>query len=267
MVAEEASHQHGVVSLAQLLEFGLSASAVRSRVACGRLHRIHEGVYAVGHTRLSRDGFYMAAVLACGEDCALSHRSSCDKRGLRHTARATVDVISPRRAGRGHAGIDAHTSSTLLARDIEKADGIPCTTVARTLMDLGAVMPRRIVERAFNQAEMLRVLDMKQIDDVLSRAGGHRGAVVLRAIIGDYTGPTMTRNDLEEALLAICHAAGLPQPEVNVWIACEPIGYEADLLWRAQRLIAEADGRDPHTTRLAFEHDRIRDQRLMLAGY
>ena len=129
------------------------------------------------------------------------------------------------------------------------------------------VLPRRVVERAFNQAEVLRVLDMKQIDDVLSRAGGHQGAAVLRAVIRDYTGPTLTRNDLEEAVLAICRAAGLPQPEVNLWIAIQPIGYEVDFLWRAQRLIAEADGRDPHTTRLAFEHDRIRDQRLMLAGY
>jgi very-short-patch-repair endonuclease len=129
------------------------------------------------------------------------------------------------------------------------------------------VLPRRAVERAFNQAELLRVLDMTQLDDVLSRAGGHRGAAVLRAIIGDYAGPTLTRNDLEEAFFAICRSAGLPQPEVNAWIALEPIGYEVDVLWRAQRLIAEADGRDPHTTRLAFEHDRIRDQRLMLAGY
>jgi hypothetical protein len=81
------------------------------------------------------------------------------------------------------------------------------------------------------------------------------------------TGPALTRNDLEEAVLAICRAAGFPRPEVNVWIALEPIGYEVDFLWRSQRLIAEADGRDAHTTRRAFEHDRIRDQRLTLAGY
>ena len=267
LIAQRAVLQHGVIALPDLLDLGLTASAVRKRVACGRLHRIHAGVYAVGHPRLTSDGHYMAAVLACGDDSALSHRSSADKRSLRHTARSTIDVITPRRAGRGHTGIDAHTSSTLLPRDIEKVDGIPCTTVARTLLDLGAVLPRRVVERAFNQAEVLRVLDMKQIHDVLTRAGGHRGAAILRAIIRDYTGPTVTRNDLEEAVLAICHAAGFPQPEVNVWIALQPIGYEVDFLWRSQRLIAEADGRDPHTTRLAFEHDRIRDQRLMLAGY
>ncbi len=148
----------------------------------------------------------MAAVLACGTDCALSHRSCADKRGLRRTARSGIDVISPRRAGRGHAGIDAHTSATLLPRDVETVDGIRCTSVARTLLDLGAVLPHRAVERAVDQAEVLRVLD-------------------------------------------------------------EPIGYEVDFLWPSPGLIAETDGRDPHSTRLAFEHDRVRDQRLMLAGY
>jgi very-short-patch-repair endonuclease len=266
-IAERAFAQHGVVALEDLLDLGLSAAAVRKRCAAGRLHRVHAGVFAVGHARLTREGRFMAAVLASGPDSALSHRSCAAHRGMRHDSRSVTDVTSPRRRGRERAGIDAHTSTTLLPRDIETVDGIPCTSVARTLLDLGAVLPRRVVERAFNQADVLRVLDMRQIDDVLSRAGGHRGAAVLRAVIGDYAAPTPTRNDLEEAFLAICRAAGLPEPKVNVWIALEPTGYEADFLWPAQRLIAETDGRDPHTTRLAFEHDRIRDQRLMLAGY
>ncbi len=209
----------------------------------------------------------MAAVLACGRDAALSHRSCAAHRGIRPDWRSVIEVTTPRRAGRRLPGIHAHTSSTLLLRDIETIDGIRCTSVARTLLDLGAVLPRRAVERAVDRAELLRVLDVKQIDDVLSRVGGHRGAGVLRAVLGEYAGPTRTRNDLEEAFLAICRAAALPQPEVNVWIALEPIGYEVDFLWRSQRLIAETDGRDPHTTRHAFEHDRRRDQRLMLAGY
>jgi hypothetical protein len=267
LIAERAFAQHGVIALSELLDFGLSAAAVRKRVAAGRLHRVHAGVFAVGHARLSCEGRFMAAVLACGPESALSHRSCAAHRGLRPDARSGIDVTSPRRGGRERKGIDAHTSSTLLARDIETVDGIACTSVARTLLDLGAVLPRRAVEQALDRAELLRVLDVKQIDDVLSRAGGHRGAGVLRAILRDYAGPTLTRNDLEEAFLAICRAAGLPRPEVNAWIALEPTSYQADFLWRAQMLIAETDGRDPHTTRHAFEHDRIRDQRLMLAGY
>ncbi len=269
LIAALAAVQHGVVALWQLLEIGLSAPAVRHRVAVGRLHRIHAGVFAVGHARLTLLGCNMAAVLACGRDAVLSHRSAADLRGLRRSAgRALIDVTSPRRSGRRRAGIDAHTCATLLPRDIEIVDGIPCTSVARTLLDLAAVLPAREVERAVDQAEVLRVLDVRRIEDVLDRAGNHRGGAVLRAILRDHApGTTLTRNDFEEAFLAICRASGLPRPEVNAWIALEPTGYEADFLWRASGLIAETDGRDVHTTRRAFEHDRHRDQRLMRAGY
>jgi hypothetical protein len=267
-IAEQAARQHGVITLRQLLDFGLSAPGVRHRVASGALHRVHAGVYAVRYEHLTFRGRYMAAVLACGVDSGVSHRSAARLRGMRPTSRHGVDVISPRRPGRKRAGIDAHTSSTLLARDIEDVDGIPCTTVARTLLDLAAILPRRAVERMFDQAEVLQVLDAVEIGDVLARAGQHRGAGVLNAVLEHHApASTLTRNDLEEAFLGICDAAGLPRPAVNAWIALEPTGYEADFLWREHRLIAETDGRDAHTTSKAFEHDRRRDQRLMLAGY
>jgi hypothetical protein len=267
-IAEVALSQHGVIALWQLVELGLSARAVSRRVAAGRLHRLHAGVFAVGHARLSLQGRYMAAVLACGRESALSHRSSADHRALRVNTRPGIDVISPRRMGRGRAGIHAHTSATLLPRDVEVVDGIRCTSVARTLLDLAAVLPRRAVERAFDQADVLRVLDARRIEDVLARAGNHRGAGTLRAILAEHApASTLTRNDLEEAFLAICDRAGLKRPEVNVWIALAPTGFEADFLWRAARLIAETDGRSVHARRRAFEDDRRRDQRLMLAGY
>jgi predicted transcriptional regulator of viral defense system len=267
-IAQLADCQHGVIALLQLLGLGLSAAAVRHRVAIGQLHRVHAGVYAVGYPRLTRKGHYMAAVLACGRRSALSHRSAATHRELWYSSRGLIDVISPRRPGRRRAGIDAHTSSTLLARDVEEVDGIPCTSVARTLLDLGAVVPRRVVERAFDEAAFREVLDATAIEDVLARAGHHRGAGVLRAILAEHVpGSTRTRNDLEEAFLAICDRGGLPRPEVNAWIAIEPNGYEADFLWRTQRFVAETDGGAAHTTRRAFERDRRRDQQLTLAGY
>jgi hypothetical protein len=267
-IALRAKVQHGVIALLQLLALGLSASAVRSRVACGRLHRVHAGVFAVGHAPLTREGHYMAAVLACGDGASLCCREGAALRGLRASNRAKVDVISPRRPGRQRSGIDAHTSTTLLPRDVETISGIRCTSVARTLLDLAAVLPRRAVERAFDQAEVLRVLDARQIEDVLQRNKGHHGHRTLRSILDEHAaGSTVTRNDLEEAFLAICRGAGLPQPEVNVWITLEPTGCEADFLWRAYGLIAETDGRDVHAIKRAFETDRLRDQRLMLAGY
>ena len=267
-IAARAAAQYGVITLSQLHELGLSGAAVRHRVAAGRLHRLHAGVYAVGHPHVTHDGWDLAAVLACGPGAGLSHRSAGARRGLRRCSRRVVDVITPRQGGRRRAGIDAHVSPTLLPRDFDLVDGIRCTTVARTLLDLAAIVPRRQLERAIDRAEVLRVLDMRSIEDVLARAGRHPGAGRLRAVLRDHAaGSTLTRNGLEEAFLAICRRAGLPRPAVNTWLAFEPTGYEPDFLWRREGLIAEVDGRDVHTTRSAFEHDRRRDQRLLLAGY
>lgn len=125
------------------------------------------------------------------------------------------------------------------------------------------------MERALDVAEQRQILDMRAIDDLLSRADGRRGAKVLRAVLAEHTvGSTLTRNDLEEAFLAICRAVELPPDAANVWIAFPAgDGAEADFLWHSHNLIAEADGRDPHTIRKAFNSDRRRDARLMLLGW
>jgi predicted transcriptional regulator of viral defense system len=204
LIAAWALAQHGVIALWQLIELGLSERAVRHRVAAGRLHRVHAGVYAVGHAPLTRDGWYMAAVLACGDDSALSHRSAADKRELRRTSRSAIDIITPRQAGRRRRGIDAHVAATLLPRDVEEVDGIRCTSVARTLLDLAAVLPRREVERAFDRAEVLEVLDARAIEDVLERTRGHRGHATLRSILDTHAaGSTLTRSELEELSRAV----------------------------------------------------------------
>ena len=264
-----AIRQHGVITLAQLVELGLSASAVRSRVAAGRLHRVHTGVFAVGHAPLTRDGHQMAAVLACGAGAALSHRSAAAKLGLRPTDRSAIDVTSPGRTGRARRGIDSHSGATLAPDDVEEVDGIRCTNVPRTLLDLAEVVGQRQLERACAQAEVLQRFDLHALEDVLARANGRHGAATLRAVLaGHAIAATITRSELEERFLALCRTGGLPQPEVNAWVALDGGGgCEADFLWRAQRLVVETDGRGFHLTRHAFERDRLRDQRLVLAGW
>jgi Protein of unknown function (DUF559)/Transcriptional regulator, AbiEi antitoxin len=268
LIARLAERQHGVVSLPQLQCLGLSARAVRDRVAAGRLTRIHRGVYAVGHGRLTQRGRWMATVLAYGPEAVLSHRSAAALHGIRPNNRRKVDVTVPSPSARARPGIDVHRSTTLQAADITTIDGIPCTSLARTLLDLAEVVDRRSVERAVGEAEVRRIFDLRAVEDVLSRAIGRRGAPVLQSVLADYVGPTLTDEELEERFLTLCRAAGLPTPEVNAWITLDDgIAYKADFLWREQRLIVETDGRDVHTTRKAFEHDRERDQRLTLAGF
>jgi hypothetical protein len=236
-------------------------------VAAGRLIRIHRGVYAVGHGRLTVRGRWMAAVLAYGPTAVLSHRSAASLHGLRPDNRPKSDITLPSPSARPRPGIDVHRSATLLAADVTTVDAIPCTSVARTLLDLAGVVNRRGVERAVDQAEVLRVFDLRAVQEVLSRAAGRHGAGVLRRVLAEYDGPTLTDRELEERLYDICRRAGVPKPELNVWIPLEGEMVKPDFLWRAERLIVETDGWATHGTRRAFEDDRRRDRRLRLAGW
>jgi very-short-patch-repair endonuclease len=250
-VARIAARQHGVVSLPQLHLCGADASAIKRRVAAGRLYRLHRGVYAVGHRGTSNETRWMAAVLACGEAAVLSHASAAELWGMLRPAqrlsgagreghRARVDVTVPGISGRGqHLGIALHRSRTLTASDCTRRDSIPVTKPARTLEDLRRILPMQNFADALRQAEFLRLS------------------------IGEGLSPDHTRSELEARFLALCRRHRIPQPEVNVHVD----RFVVDFLWRAQRLVAELDGWKSHRTRSAFEVDRARDARLKLLGY
>ena len=254
----------------QIVSLGLSASAVRSRVARGRLHVVFPRVVAVVPPSLLRPkGLIMAAILACDAGTAASHRSSSMLFELRLPQRRWIDVTTPGARGHRRAGIQIHDGLTLTAADTILVDNIPCTTLARTLLDVAETGTRREVERAIDRAEQQELLDMRALDAVLAGANRRRGAKLLRAVLAEHrAGSTLTRSELEEAFLAICRAAGLPPGAVNAWIPFpDGGGAEADFLWREQRLIAEVDGRSVHATQRSFQSDRRRDQRLMLLGW
>jgi very-short-patch-repair endonuclease len=210
----------------------------------------------------------MAAVMGCGPGAILSHRSAAALWQLIASVRALVDVTSPRRSGRSRQSIEAHYSGSLAAPDRAVVRGIPCTSVARTLLDLAAVVDARTLERACDQAEVLRLFDLRAVNDVLRRAGAHRGAAALRATVAGAAEPAFTRTEIEERFLAMCQNANLPRPEVNARIVVDDgTAVEVDFLWRRERLIVETDGRKTHGTRQAFERDRRRDQRLIRHGW
>ncbi len=263
-----AERQHWVLSLPQLQSAGLTADAVRQRAAAGRLHRVHRGVYAVGRPNLTAHGRWMGATLAYGPAALLADRSSAVLWGIHSNEGVKTHITLPGTNARARPGIEVHRSVTLTEADIARVDGIPCTSLARTLVDFADDAKRREVERAVDQAEVLRLFDLRAVEDAMARAGRRRGAALLGAVLADYAGPTLTGEGLEEMFFALCRKASLAQPEVNVWVTPEDgVAYKADFLWRDERLILETDGRDVHTTRRAFEHDRLRDQRLTLAGF
>jgi predicted transcriptional regulator of viral defense system len=264
-VAELAARQWGVVSLAHLRAAGLSDDAVQRRVGAGRLHRLHQGVYAVGHTVLKREGRWLAAVLACGEGAVLSHRSAAAHWGLLQSEATRTDVTTPRtRAAK--ATIRLHRSHSLIARDTTTHQGIPITSVARTLLDLAATVRPDRLERALAQAEHLELYDHRAITELLARSNGHRG----RKALTEATAlePKLTRSDWEIRMLRLVRTAALPEPVVNEPLDAPDHGEcKPDFHWPAHNLIVETDGWWTHRTRAAFESDRAKDAALTAAGY
>ena len=259
-----AARQFGVITTRQLAGCGMGRTMVSTRVAEGRLRRLHRGVYAWGHDHLRPEARLLAAVLACGHGAVLSHRSAAAHWALLQTARAEVDVTVEARGTRlKRRGIELHVVRRLDPRDTTVHDGLPITTAARTVVDVAATGPPRRAERALEQAYVQRLLAPGSLEDALGRATGRPTRVLTRLLEKQRATPTITRNDLEEAFLAIARAAGLPDPEVNVPLH----GYQPDFLWRDRQLVIETDGFGAHGTKRAFERDRARDVDLALEGY
>ena len=253
----------------QLLELGFTRDEVKGLLASRRLARIHRGVYAVGHRALTGHARWMAAVLVGGPGALLSHRSAAALHGIRRSAQTRIEVTVPTQRGRQIAGIRTYVGRRLEEADRSVVDGIPCTSVARTLLDLAAVVDRRALARACDEAEVQRVFDLRAIEELLARSRGRRGAAALRAVLRDHAiGTTLTRSELEERALALFDRFAIARPEVNVAVACRPgVAHEVDFLWRAQRLVLETDGGRFHSTPRAIERDRRREAELVMAGH
>jgi len=262
-IARLVARQHGVVALWQLQALGMSRAATNRRVSAGRLHRVHDGVFAVGHPALIREGRFQAAVLACGPEAVLSHRSAADLWNFRSNGRTVIDVTAPNRRGRSPAGIAAHRNGSLGPVDCTAVVGIACTTVERTLLDLAAVVPVWELRKAIAEAEVLRILDHTALRNLLRRSRGRRGVARLRLILDELHPQTKrTRSELERLFLRMCKQAGLPEPDVNVPLDVGGRKLRPDFLWRDAGLIVETEGRRYHGTDSAFQLDRKREQRL-----
>jgi very-short-patch-repair endonuclease len=275
-IAKLAERQHGVLSAAQLYALGFSKDWVSGRVTAGWLHRLHRGVYAVGHRRLAMRGHWMAAVLACGEGAILSHYAAAELWRLRRPRSRPsplkgrdvpppIDVTIPGRGGRRRRpGLVIHRTAHLASGEQALHSRIPVTTPDRTILDLAAVLPRRQLERAVDEAHRLRLCAEDDLESIATAHSGRAGAGALSTLLREHhAGSTATRNDFEERFLALCRRYCLPQPEVNVPL----LDYIVDFIWPEVRLIVEVDGRATHGTRRAFQEDRDRDGRLAVAGY
>ena len=242
LLARVAARQHGVITSAQLAGIGIDVNAIGHRVRSGRLHRVHRGVYAVGHDKLSNEGRWMAAVLAYGGDTVLSHRSAAELWRLLHPRAGAVDVTVPGRSGRnGRPGIRLHRSTTLTQQQCTRRANIPVTTPARTLADLrGCASPTSsaapAARRSFSATE--RICRRRR----RSSAAATSSSAASCAFAGATTCPA--------------------QKSTRRCSATRPTSS-----WRDAKLVVETDGWDGHSGRESFEYDRRRDAVLAAAGY
>jgi very-short-patch-repair endonuclease len=233
LVARLATRQTGVVGADQLLALGLTRAAIRHRVRCGRLIRVHQGVYAVGHEALSDRGRMIAALLAAGPGAALSHETAAYHWSLIPSLPPFIDVTLTDRTPRKRAGVRVHRAQRI---ETTTHKGLRVTTPLQTLVQL----PQPTRDRA--RAEAL-------VNKLIPRTAD------------DHAEPT--RSELEDALLPALEAARLPKPLVNTVV----LGHEVDFLWPDHKLIVETDGWAAHGHRRAFESDRARDAQLVAAGH
>ena len=259
-VAAVAEQQYGLVTRAQLRGLGVGETGIRQRIRTGRLHRVHRGVYAVGHAVFPAPAHDLAAVLACGAGAALSHVAAAAHLGIRASAATLVDVTVPRRSGRrSPRGIRVHRSGRLAPEDVTVHESIPVTTLARTLLDLADVLSDQSLKRAIDEAEYLRLLDTAALIAVVHRNPGRRGARLLTAAMGPLE---LTESALEDRFMALVERHGLPRPKVGATVA----GPRADFYWPEAARVVELDGFAAHGTRARFESDRRRDRVLARAG-
>jgi len=251
-----------------LLDLGLGKDAIQHRLASGRLHPIHAGVYSLAPRQLlSRQGWWMAAVLASGPEALLSHHTAAALWGIRGYSGGAVHVTAPHKST-STKRIRRHFSA--VPEDERAAeDGIPATSVHRTIFDLAATVSVDDVVAMIKEAEYLNRWDRLSLPDLLERYSGKRGSRSLRFALDrlEEEPPGRKRSRLEERFAPFLRRHHLPLPRFNDWILLGSKRYRADCHWPHLRLIVELDGWKGHSSRSAFQDDRARDRALHAAGF
>lgn len=259
-----ATRQHGVVARRQLLALGFDEDGIKLRLDSGRLQALHGEVYAVGHSRISQHGRWLAAVLAYGDTALLSHRSAAALWGIEKPGSHAVDVTAPK----GRQGVHRRPRiwihrGRLDPDDRAVRDDIPVTTVARSLFDLAEIVSMRRFESAWEEADRLNLLDLRVIELVCERGYGRRALKPVRRLLAETRAAEDTRSPLEDEFAKFCRVHRLPMPSFNAMA----LDFQVDALWQLQRVAAELDSWEFHSHRAAFERDRARDSALQAAGY
>jgi very-short-patch-repair endonuclease len=258
VLARCAFSAHGVVTRAQLLGAGVTSEEIDQRLRKGALIREHRGVYRVGHRAPSVEARYVAAVLACGDSALLSGRAAGYLLGLLKGQPPPPEVTAP--AERCVEGIKTRRCRRGEARDATVSQGIPVTTVPRTLVDLSSLLSLDDLARACHEAGVKHGTTPRHVEAVLSRRPTSPGAKKLRRVL--HGEAKVTLSTLERRFLRLLKHAGLPLPQTNRVVG----GRRVDCRWPERRLTIELDGYRYHSSRHAWERDRHREREAYARG-
>lgn len=268
VIAELATSQAGLVTRAQLLGLGQSRDDVAYRLRTGRLHRVHRGVYTVGHRRLGADGERLAVLLACGDKAFLGRRTALATHGVLADSRWHFDVVVP---GRGNATGPSRAVVTRMrnvhADDVVTIRGLRVASLPRALVDAVEDLSDQALRKAIKEAEYLRIINVASVIDAVARTPKRPGVARLRsALRADQQLPS--REEFVLRFLALCDRHQVPRPTVDLHLdtGLASLG-QIDLAYEAERLIIELDGAQSHMTRTRFEEDRRRDAYLAARGW
>ncbi len=257
-----ASLQHGLITIPQLLFVGLSRHAVSYRVRSGRLHRVHRGVYLVGHSAITEVGTMAAAVLACGPGAMLSHRSAAFLWGLLPFWADPIHVSLAASHRRPRPGIKLHRIGPPHRRDVRRRELVPVTAPARTILDLAETSEGRDLELALNEGRTRKLVYRSELLALKERTPGRRGWSSLLPLLRIDGEDDFSRQEAEKLMLRLIRSAQLPAPRRNVRVH----GYELDFFWPELGLNVEVDGYQWHSARHSLNRDRDRDTGLAARG-
>jgi very-short-patch-repair endonuclease len=257
-----AKRQHGVVARWQLIELGLHPQAIKHRSANGRLHRLRPGIYAVGRPQVSPPGHWLAAVLACGPQAVLSHRSAAALWQIRLPAPKLIEVSVPDHAPRRPAGVRVHRRASLTSDEMTVHNAIPVTTAACTLIDIATQIDSDQLEAAISEADKLDLISPEELRLVIDRTAPRPGVRAMRQVLDARTF-RLTDSELERRFLRLVRRAGLRLPQTRTYVN----GFKIDFYWPELRLVVETDGLRYHRTAAQQARDRVRDQALTAAGF
>jgi hypothetical protein len=266
-----AGRQRSLITRRQLLDLGATVRQIETWLAAGLLFRVHHGVYALAGARQDFDFRVLAGLLAAGPQAVISHRTAAALFGLRRVTCASIEVtVSGRRAPKG-GGLTAHRSDLLLPEDRTTIGIVPVTSPARTLLDLAPVLDVYRLGGALDDVLVRHLASLTAVERLLVRFARERrpGVQVLAKLVEERRqGKRPSQTGLEDELLEIFRAYGLPEPERQFKLLLPGGGMAVfDAAYPELFLGFEADGDKWHKGLLDRMRDEARDEQAGLIGW